>query len=92
MDGLRRLPVVWRARLAASRHQLLSVLLVVVGFAGALGGGSLVGTWMLGLVMMAESGLLVVWGLARDDGAPVPGRSGWRRSVPEVLRDEAGRP
>jgi hypothetical protein len=57
-----------RARLSRSRHVLASVALVVLGLGGGLAGGALVGEWCLGLVMIAESCLLLYMGLARDDG------------------------
>lgn len=95
MAALRHLPVLWRARLAAGRQTFVSLLLVAAGMAGALGGGWLIGVWAFGLVLIVESGGLIVWGLARDDGLPdarvmAPPRGA--RSVPEVLADEARRP
>lgn len=61
-----------RARLARSRHVLISAVLVVAGLAGALGGGALIGRWCLGLVLLAESAGAVWVGLNRDDGTSLP--------------------
>ncbi len=94
--ALLRLLVVVRAQLAAWRGQarriragsgrtLTSVLLVVAGLAGALGGGALVGRWCLGVVLIAESAGAVWVGLNRDDGQPAPARGA--RTVAEVLED-----
>jgi hypothetical protein len=99
-----RLPPVWRAvlllaaaharrlraRARQNRHALTSALLVVSGMAGGLGGAALVGMWCLGLVLMAESGGLVWFGLMRDDGTGLPRRGA--RTVAEVLEDERLRP
>lgn len=79
-----------RDRARASRHVLASVLLVAAGMAGGLGGGALIGTWCLGLVMIAESCGLIWFGLMRDDGTPRPRRGA--RTVAEVLEDERIRP
>ena len=64
-----------RQRARQNRHVLTSALLVTAGMAGGLGGGALVGTWCLGLVLMAESGGLIWWGLMRDDGQRLPRRA-----------------
>jgi hypothetical protein len=94
LDRVRRVSVVVRAQAAAwrengrrFRHQLVSAVLIAGGLAGALGGGALVGTWCLGLVLIAESGLAVWFGLQRDDGAvlPPPPRRGGPRSHEEIL-------
>jgi len=72
-----------RARVYRSRRVITSAVLVAAGMAGALAGGALVGTWCLGLVLIAESGGLVWCGLMQDDGAGVPRRG--ERTVAEVL-------
>jgi hypothetical protein len=46
-----------------------SVTACVFGALGALVGGWLVARWCLGVVLIAESGAAVWWGLVRDDGA-----------------------
>jgi hypothetical protein len=74
-----------RERLAKSRHVIVSVLLVVAGLAGAPLGGLLIGRWCLGLVLLAESAGAVWFGLARDDGTPLPRRGG--RTVADVLEE-----
>ena len=73
-----------RTRLAAVLAPRAPVLLVALGLGGGLAGGALIGEWCLGLVMIAEAGLLVYVGLARDDGAgrPPPREA---RTVPEIL-------
>src|SRR5215831_15701225 len=76
-----------RERARAGRHVITSVLLVVLGLGGALGGGALVGEWALGLVLIAESAGAVWFGLYRDDRKPVRGRT-----VGEVLEVERRRP
>ena len=43
----------------------------VLGALGALVGGWLVARWCLGAVLIAESGLVMAWGVLRDDGAAV---------------------
>ncbi|HEY5986602.1 MAG TPA: hypothetical protein VIV12_09530 [Streptosporangiaceae bacterium] len=77
------LPVMWRAvaaqwrpRLATvrqrarrDRHVLTSLVLVVLGLGGALGGAALVGEHFLGLTVIAESAGVLWFGLMRDDGA-----------------------
>lgn len=72
------------------RHVLVSAVLIVAGLAGGLGFASLVGTWCLGLVGMAESAGVLWFGLMRDDGRPVPRRGA--RTVREILEDERLRP
>lgn len=79
-----------RERGRRSRHQLTSAALVIGGLAGMLGGAALVGTWLLGLTLMAEAGGALWLGLMRDDGAAVPRRGA--RTVQEVLQDERMRP
>jgi hypothetical protein len=74
-----------RERLARSRHVLVSVLLVVAGLAGALGGGWLIGRWCLGLVLLAESGGAVWFGLMRDDGTALPRRG--ERTIADVAEE-----
>jgi len=94
---LRRAGVVVRAHAAAwrqhghrpgpSRGQVTSAALMVAGMAWMLGGGALVGTWCLGLVLIAESAGLVWFGLFRDDGVlprMLP-RPGGPRSHEEIL-------
>ena len=66
-----------RDRARVHRHALLSAVLIVAGLGGALAGGALVGEWCLGLVLIAESGGAVWFGLFRDDGAAPP-RAGER--------------
>lgn len=86
--------VMW-GRLAAAvrrhRHPLTSGALIVAGLGGALGGGALIGEWMLGLVLIAESAGLLVAGLLRDDGGPEPPPRG-AREVEDILDDERLRP
>jgi hypothetical protein len=81
----------WRgqlqARLARSRHVLVSAALVIAGLAGALAGGALIGRWCLGLVLLAESAGAVLAGLMRDDGTGVPRRG--ERTPLEAARDHA---
>lgn len=79
-----------RARITRSRHFLTSLALVVLGMAGGLGGGALVGRWCLGLVLITESAGLIWLGLMRDDGTGTPRRGA--RTVREVLEDERLRP
>lgn len=54
----------------------LSIVLLLVALAGVLGGGALIGTWCLGLCLIADSVAVGVWALMRDDGVPVPGVRG----------------
>ena len=84
-----RLPPVWRAvlllaaaharrlraRIRGNRHVLVSALLVVAGMGGMLGGAALIGSWCLGLVLIAESAWVTWLGLARDDGTALPRRA-----------------
>lgn len=79
-----------RRRARDSRHVLVSHALVVIGLAGMLGGAALVGTWLLGLTLMAVSAGAAWFGLMRDDGSGLPRRGA--RSVPEILDDERLRP
>jgi hypothetical protein len=74
-----------RERLARSRHILVSAALVICGLAGAAVGGWLVGRWCLGLVLMAESAGAVWFGLARDDGTPLPRRG--ERTIADVAEE-----
>ncbi len=74
-----------RARLARSRHVLTSVLLVLAGLAGALGGGALIGRWCLGLVLLAESAGAIWFGLMRDDGTGLPRRG--ERTIADVAEE-----
>ena len=76
-----------RARLARSRHVLVSAALVVAGLLGALGGGALIGRWCLGLVLLAESAGAVWVGLNRDDGTALPRRG--ERTPIEAAQDHA---
>src|SRR6266702_4318246 len=69
-----------RARLARSRHVLVSAALVLAGLCGALGGG-----WCLGLVLLAESAGAVWAGLNRDDGQPLPRRG--ERTIADVAEE-----
>jgi hypothetical protein len=55
-----------------------SVAACVLGAILALGGGFLLGVWCLGLVLIVEGGLVVAWGVFRDDGTGPAAR------VPEV--------
>jgi len=89
--------IVWReharmlqARARRSRHFLTSLALVILGMAGGLGGGALIGRWCLGLVLIAESCGLIWLGLMRDDGTGMPRRGA--RTVAQVLEDERFRP
>lgn len=88
MDGMRKSVVLVRAQLAAwrrARRTVTSVLMVLAGLAGALGGGALVGRWCLGLVLIAESAAVVLVGLNRDDGELPPRRG--ERTLEEILQD-----
>lgn len=82
---------VWlrRARYLARRPQAVSVLLVILGLGAGLAGGALVGEWCLGVVMIAEAGLLVFAGFSRDDGQGVP-RAG-ERTHEQILAEAARR-
>jgi len=46
----------------------LSIALLLVSLAGMLGGAALIGVWALGVAVVADSLLLGVYALARDDG------------------------
>jgi hypothetical protein len=46
----------------------LSVVLLLVSLAGILGGAALIGTWALGLAVIADSVAVGVYALLRDDG------------------------
>jgi hypothetical protein len=51
----------------------LSVVLLLVSLAGVLGGAALIGTWALGLGIVADSVAVGVYALLRDDGrSPQP--------------------
>jgi hypothetical protein len=85
----------WRAqplvrRVRAASGTLVSVGLAVAGFLGALAGGALIGRWCLGLVLIAESVLVMVIGLNREDGTGLPRRGA--RTPEQVLDDERLRP
>lgn len=90
-DMLAREVLAWRARHPAPwrnlpRGALANVALVILGMAGAVVGGRFVGVWMMGLVIMAESALLIYVGFSRDDGASMPVRGS--RTPAQVLDDE----
>ena len=46
----------------------LSVVLLLLSLAGVLGGAALIGTWALGLAVIADSVAVGVYALLRDDG------------------------
>jgi hypothetical protein len=46
----------------------LSVVLLLLSLAGILGGAALIGTWALGLAVIADSVAVGVYALLRDDG------------------------
>lgn len=46
----------------------LSGSLLVVSLLGLVGGAALIGLWVVGLAVMADSVLLGLWVLFRDDG------------------------
>jgi hypothetical protein len=71
-----------RARLRARLVPHTALLLVILGLGGGLAGGALIGEWCLGLMLIAESALVVYVGLARDDGT---GRPQQGHTVPEIL-------
>src|SRR5258707_8881255 len=75
-----------RARLHAGHRRLVPALLVTAGMGGMLGGGALIGTWCLGLVLIGESAALTWVGLNRDDGTgrPRPG-AGEGHTIEDVL-------
>jgi hypothetical protein len=87
----------WRGHLTATRdaatakaRRHASPLLIICGAAGLLGGAAIVGTWLLGLTLMAESAFACYVGLNRDDGTTLPARGA--RTVDQVLEDERLRP
>lgn len=49
-----------------------SVAACVLGALGAMAGGWLVGRWCLGVVLIVLSGLVITWGVLRDDGEGHP--------------------
>lgn len=78
--------VLWAAHAGRLRARLVphtALLLVVLGLGGGLAGGALIGEWCLGLMLIAESALVVYVGLARDDGTGSGPRQG--HTVPEIL-------
>jgi hypothetical protein len=81
-----------RSREAAARRvrRHFSALLIIGGAAGMLGGAAIVGLWLLGLTLMAESLFACYVGLNRDDGSELPPRGA--RTVGQVLEDERIRP
>ena len=46
-----------------------SVILLLVSLAGIMGGAALIGTWALGLAIIADSVAVGVFALLRDDGS-----------------------
>lgn len=46
-----------------------SVILLLVSLAGVLGGAALIGTWALGLAIVADSVAVGAYALLRDDGS-----------------------
>jgi len=78
------LPRPWRRW---PRGLATNVALVLIGLAGGIFGGALVGRWMAGLVIMAESALVVYVGFNREDAQPRPLRGA--RTTAQVLADEA---
>jgi hypothetical protein len=65
------------------RGPVVSWLLLAAGLLGGLAGGWLVARWCLGVVLIAESGLVCWVALARDDGIR-PVQQG-ERTVADVL-------
>ena len=68
-----------------------SIAACVLGALCALAGGFLVGVWCLGVVLIAEGGLLAAWGIWRDDGQgpvslPQPGQGATLAEVLERAR------
>jgi hypothetical protein len=51
----------------------LSVVLLLLSLAGVLGGAALIGTWALGLAVIADSVAVGVYALLREDGRREPG-------------------
>ncbi len=60
----------------------LSVVLVVLGMLGIVGGAWLIGLWAVGCAVIADSALLVAYGVLRD----VPARPPAPMSVRERAR------
>lgn len=60
----------------------LSVALLMIAAAGMVGGAYLIGWWVVGLVVIAESAGLAVFALFRDDGRPAPAEL---RPVDDIL-------
>lgn len=50
----------------------LSVVLLLCSLAGVMGGAALIGTWALGLAIIADSVAVGVYALLRDDAAAAP--------------------
>jgi hypothetical protein len=50
----------------------LSAALLVISLAGVLGGAALIGTWALGVAVIADSVAVGVYALLRDDDAARP--------------------
>lgn len=71
---------------AARRPVIVSALMVAAGLGLACVGGWLIGTWCLGLVVLAIGAGAVYMGLARDDHADLPRRGA--RTVDEHLDEE----
>jgi hypothetical protein len=46
----------------------LSAALLLVSLAGIMGGAALIGTWALGVAIIADSAAVGVYALCRDDG------------------------
>ena len=63
-----------------------SAVACLLGAAGALGGGWIVGRWCFGLTLLLLSVALIVWGLLRDDGAPAQPQAA-QVTAPPTLRD-----
>ena len=47
----------------------LSVCLLLLSLAGLVGGAALIGTWAVGVAVMADSLLVGAYALVRDDGS-----------------------
>jgi hypothetical protein len=63
----------------------VSAAACLLGALGALGGGWLVGRWCLGLVLIALSGLAIVYGVLRDDGTRQQERQPQVQTLQDVL-------
>jgi hypothetical protein len=50
----------------------LSVVLLLLSLAGVLGGAALIGTWALGVAVVADSVAVGVYALLRDPGGRQP--------------------